>query len=68
MGVPISDFQPVRKLNTQLVAVVGLSKLGSITGETERIINDSIKESSDSNEPLPPGEGSRNDLPGFVSN
>lgn len=68
MGVPISNSQRVPKLRTLFVAVAGLSRLGSVAGGTERIINDSIEEISNSNEPLSPGERSKNDLPTFVGN
>jgi len=68
IGASISDSQPVLKLRTLLVAVAGLSRLGSVAGGTEHIINDSIEEISDSNEPLSPGERSRNDLPTLVGN
>ena len=45
----VSNSRPVRKLGT----------LGSVAGEAERIINDSIEEISDSNEPFSSGERSR---------
>ncbi|KAK3942092.1 hypothetical protein QBC46DRAFT_85201 [Diplogelasinospora grovesii] len=46
IGASISNSQPVLKLRTLLVAVAGLSRLGSVAGGTERIINDSIEEIS----------------------
>jgi hypothetical protein len=60
MGASIPNPRPVRRLRTLLVVVAGLSKLGSVAGGTERIISDSTEEISDSNEPLSPGEKSRN--------
>lgn len=70
MGVSTSNSQPVRKLRTLLVAIAALSRLGSavVRRGTERIINDSIEEISDSNEPLSSGERSRNDLPTLLGN
>jgi hypothetical protein len=57
---PIPNPSPARRLKTLLVAVAGFSKLGSVAGGTKRIIIDSTKKISDSNEPLSPGEKSRN--------
>jgi hypothetical protein len=58
MSVPTPNLRLRRKLKRVRIAAAWLSKLGSVTGRTERIIKDPTEEISDSNEG---GEKSKNE-------
>jgi hypothetical protein len=54
--------------SSRTLVAEGISNDTSVAGGTKRIINGSIEENSDSNEPFSPGERSRNDLSTLVGN